>query len=74
MEDLPTKETTMSEPILGKCPNCGRQSLGGTARYDLCSRCGWEYYYGDAHATGEAQISRETSPGRDDYPKDDSDQ
>jgi hypothetical protein len=34
-------------------------------RRDYCPDCGYEFYYGDAHAANpEARISREINPGR----------
>lgn len=45
-------------------PVCRKRTLEQTARADYCTSCGYEYYYGDAHATGEAQISKEVNPGK----------
>ncbi len=47
-----------------KCPNCGSGDFLDTVRLERCNRCGYSYYYGDAHATGEAQISKEIDPGQ----------
>lgn len=43
---------------------CNHPNMRSTARVDYCPDCGYEYYYGDAHATGEACISKEINPGR----------
>lgn len=45
-----------------ECPNCkGRMRC--EVRRDYCSKCRYEFYYGDAHATGDAQLSRLVNPG-----------
>ena len=44
---------------------CEHPHLQQTARWDYCPDCGYEFYYGDAHASGDAQISKEVNPGRD---------
>lgn len=43
---------------------CDHPNMKCTARRDYCPDCEYEFYYGDAHATGEAQISKEINPGR----------
>jgi hypothetical protein len=43
--------------------------MQSTARTDYCPDCKYEYYYGDAHGIGEAQISRLINPGRDEPSK-----
>jgi Zn ribbon nucleic-acid-binding protein len=40
------------------CPKCGSTDTIDTVRLEQCNRCGWYQYYGDAHATGDAAISR----------------
>lgn len=37
--------------------------MRSTARTDYCPDCNYEFYYGDAHATGEAQLSRLVNSG-----------
>lgn len=44
---------------------CYHPNLIQTARNDCCPDCGYNYYYGDAHAKGSAQISKLVNPGRD---------
>lgn len=45
---------------------CTHPRLDSTdPRRDYCPDCGYEFYYGDAHATGDAQISRVINQGRD---------
>jgi hypothetical protein len=39
--------------------------MQSTARTDYCPDCGYEFYYGDAHATGEAQKSKLINAGED---------
>ncbi len=46
-----------------KCPHCGSADFTDTVRLELCHNCGYEMYYGDAHATGEAQLSKLRNPG-----------
>lgn len=47
-----------------KCPKCGSSDFVDSTRLEHCLRCGYAFYYGDAHATGEAQISKELDPGQ----------
>src|SRR6187401_1233276 len=42
---------------------CSHPKLESTARRDYCPDCGYEFYYGDAHAKGDAQISKLVNPG-----------
>lgn len=51
----------MATWVKGKCPRCGNELEVDTVRYEKC-RCGYSVYYGDAHATGEAQISKIENP------------
>jgi len=44
---------------------CNHPNMQSTARVDYCPDCKYEFYYGDAHATGEAQLSKLINPGRD---------
>jgi len=44
---------------------CQHPNLIQTARTDYCPDCGFEYQYGDAHAKGDAQISKEVNSGKD---------
>jgi hypothetical protein len=44
---------------------CSHPRLMETARKERCPDCGYEFYYGDAYAEGEAQRSRLIDPGRD---------
>ncbi len=39
------------------CPRCGSKNTYDSARCEGCNDCGHHVYYGDAHATGTAQIS-----------------
>jgi len=39
--------------------------MQSTARTDYCPDCGYHFYYGDAHASGDAQLSKVINPGRD---------
>ena len=48
-----------------RCHKCSEGRISDTARMEWCNRCGYRYWYGDAHATGEDQISRELDPGGD---------
>lgn len=50
--------------------NCTHPNLQSTARVDYCPDCGYEFYYGDAHAKGEAQVSKLVNPGKDGYEHD----
>ncbi len=59
--DLTTKETEVAyEEIKMTCPECGSKDTTETVRTEHCNSCGWSMYYGDAHASGEAQLSKET--------------
>jgi hypothetical protein len=42
---------------------CDHPNLQQTARRDYCPDCGYEFYYGDAHAVGSAQLSQLVSAG-----------
>lgn len=44
---------------------CKHPRMQSTARTDRCPDCNYEYYYGDAHAVGEAQISKLVCAGND---------
>lgn len=44
---------------------CSHRNMQSTARRDYCPDCGYEFYYGDAHASGDAQLSKIVNPGRD---------
>lgn len=45
---------------------CIHRKLQSTARRDYCPDCGYEYYYGDAHAVSpEARISKLINKGLD---------
>jgi uncharacterized protein (DUF983 family) len=47
------------------CPDCGSADTVDTTRYERCNRCGYEVYYGDAHAADpQARQSRVTPGGR----------
>jgi predicted nucleic-acid-binding Zn-ribbon protein len=48
-----------------KCPKCGSENFIDSVRLEECNNCGYTFYYGDAHATGEAQISKELNPGKE---------
>jgi hypothetical protein len=50
---------------MGRCPKCNSSDFVDTARREYCRRCSYEFYYGDAHAQGGAQISKEVNPGKD---------
>ncbi len=50
---------------------CKHPNMQSTARTDYCPDCDYEYYYGDAHATGEAQISKLVNRGDDEGSDDD---
>ena len=43
--------------------SCTHPNLIHTARVDLCPNCGYEFYYGDAHASGDLQLSKLINPG-----------
>lgn len=45
--------------------SCKHKTMISTARRDFCPECGYEFHYGDAHATGEAQLSKLINPGQD---------
>lgn len=42
---------------------CNHPNMLSTARRDYCPDCHYEFYYGDAHATGAAQISQQINAG-----------
>jgi hypothetical protein len=42
---------------------CEHRNMEYTARRDVCPDCRYEFYYGDAHAKGEAQLSKLVNPG-----------
>jgi len=44
---------------------CSHPNLQSTARTDYCPDCKYEFYYGDAHASGSAQQSRLVNSGQD---------
>ncbi len=46
-----------------KCPNCASSNCTDSVRLELCHDCGYEFYYGDAHAKGEARESKLRNPG-----------
>ena len=52
---------------------CEHPNMLSTARRDYCPDCHYEFYYGDAHAIGAAQISRCTSVGDTDSVEGDDD-
>lgn len=45
---------------------CKHPRMISTSRIDKCPDCGYEFYYGDAHATGDAQLSKLINRGDDD--------
>ncbi len=45
---------------------CDHPNMKDTARRDWCPDCGYEFYYGDAHAKDpEDRISKLVNPGCD---------
>lgn len=44
---------------------CQHENMQSTARVDYCPDCGYEFYYGDAHASGDAQLSKLINAGQD---------
>jgi ribosomal protein L37E len=48
-----------------KCPECGSRNYIDTVRLESCNDCGYGFYYGDAHATGEAQRSKRLHFGQE---------
>ena len=44
---------------------CDHPNLQSTARTDYCPDCGYEFYYGDAHASGEASETKLVRRGED---------
>jgi hypothetical protein len=45
---------------------CSHPKMQDTARRDWCPDCGYEFYYGDAHAVNpEDRVSKLVNPGRD---------
>lgn len=44
---------------------CSHPNLKSTARTDYCPDCGYEFYYGDAHAKDEARETKLVNRGRD---------
>ncbi len=49
---------------ISKCPTCGKQTLdSSSARFDICENCGYEFYYGDAHAPAPYNESKQVNPG-----------
>jgi hypothetical protein len=57
---------------MSKCPKCASENFIDTARLEQCNDCGYGFYYGDAHATGDAQKSKELyfgKPVKNDYNK-----
>lgn len=44
---------------MSSCPKCGSENFTDSARLEQCNSCGYGFYYGDAHATGDAQLSKE---------------
>ena len=45
---------------------CNHPRMTDTARLEWCPDCGYEYYYGDAHATNpEDRVSKLIHAGRD---------
>lgn len=50
---------------------CQHKNMVSTARVDYCPDCGYEFYYGDAHASDPtARQSREINPGLPSLPED----
>ena len=43
---------------MSTCPECGSKDYYETARIEHFDSCGYDVYYGDAHATGDAQITK----------------
>lgn len=50
---------------------CDHPRMESTARVDYCPDCGYEFYYGDAHATAPFNESKEISPGYEGYQRPD---
>ena len=44
---------------------CRHLRMESSARHDYCPDCGYEFYYGDAHAKGDAQLSRVINKGQE---------
>lgn len=40
-----------------KCPKCKSTDFVDSVRLEQCNSCGYYFYYGDAYATGEDQLS-----------------
>lgn len=44
---------------------CNHPNMQSTVRRDFCPDCKYEFYYGDAHAAGDACASKLINAGRD---------